>query len=60
MKTAIHPLKRLRYGMLGGALLALMVAPSVHASPPAPPSLHVQAQSWVEVEPDKATLSARL
>ncbi|GGC80191.1 SIMPL domain-containing protein [Vreelandella lutescens] len=60
MKTANHPLKRLRYGVLGGALLALMVAPSVHAAPPAPPSLHVQAQSWVEVEPDKATLSARL
>lgn len=60
MKTATHPLKRLRHGVLGGALLALMVAPSVHAAPPAPPSLHVQAQSWVEVEPDKATLSARL
>ncbi|HDZ45773.1 hypothetical protein LCGC14_0191570 [marine sediment metagenome] len=50
-----------RYSLLGGALLALLSAPFAHASPPPPaPSLHVQAQSWVEVEPDKATLSARL
>nr|WP_298058149.1 SIMPL domain-containing protein [uncultured Halomonas sp.] len=32
-------------------------AASSHAPPP---SLHVQAQSWVEVAPDKATLNARL
>lgn len=50
----------LRYGLLGGALLALLSAPLAQASPPPQPSLHVQAQSWVEVEPDKATLSARL
>lgn len=54
-----HPVKRLRYGVLGGALLALLVAPISQAAPP-PPSVFVQAQSWVEVEPDKATLSARL
>ncbi|ATH78381.1 SIMPL domain-containing protein [Vreelandella venusta] len=54
-----HPIKRLRYGVLGGALLALLVAPISQAAPP-PPSVFVQAQSWVEVEPDKATLSARL
>lgn len=54
--------QRLRYGLLGGALLAILSAPLAQASPShqAPPSLHVQAQSWVEVEPDKATLSARL
>ncbi|WP_141440896.1 SIMPL domain-containing protein [Vreelandella titanicae] len=54
--------KRLRNGLLGGALLALLSAPFAHASPSTPPqpSLHVQAQSWVEVEPDKATLNARL
>jgi uncharacterized protein YggE len=48
--------------MLGVALLALFSAPFAHASTayPPPPSLHVQAQSWVEVEPDKATLNARL
>ncbi|WP_386078744.1 SIMPL domain-containing protein [Vreelandella sp. F11] len=54
--------KRLRSGLIGGALLALICAPLAHASPPhtPQPSLHVQAQSWVEVEPDKATLNARL
>lgn len=54
--------KRLRNGLLGGALLALLSVPFAHASPSTPPqpSLHVQAQSWVEVEPDKATLNARL
>ena len=54
--------KRLRSGLIGGALLALICAPLAHASSPhtPPPSLHVQAQSWVEVEPDKATLNARL
>ncbi|OZT72718.1 SIMPL domain-containing protein [Vreelandella boliviensis] len=52
----------LGYGLLGGAFLALLSAPLAHASPshPPQPSLHVQAQSWVEVEPDKATLNARL
>lgn len=54
-----HPVKRLRHGVLGGALLALLVAPITQAAPP-PPGVFVQAQSWVEVEPDKATLSARL
>lgn len=49
----------LRFSLLGGALLALLSAPLAQASPPVP-SLHVQAQSWVEVEPDKATLNARL
>ncbi|MBT2770720.1 SIMPL domain-containing protein [Halomonas sp. ISL-60] len=63
---AISPIsQRLRsqflgYGLLGSALLALLSAPLAHASPPPQPSLHVQAQSWVEVEPDKATLNARL
>lgn len=53
--------------LLGSALLALLSVPFAHAAPsfpssshPSPPSLHVQAQSWVEVEPDKATLNARL
>lgn len=53
--------------LLGGALLALLSVPFAHAAPshlssshPSPPSLHVQAQSWVEVAPDKATLNARL
>ncbi|MGO1431345.1 MAG: SIMPL domain-containing protein [Halomonas sp.] len=51
----------LRFSLLSGALLALLSTPLAQASPPQPvPSLHVQAQSWVEVEPDKATLSARL
>ncbi|XUO89177.1 SIMPL domain-containing protein [Halomonas sp. KM072] len=54
-----HPVKRLRHGVLGGALLALLVAPITQAAPPSP-GVFVQAQSWVEVEPDKATLSARL
>lgn len=54
--------KRLRSGLIGGALLALVCAPLAQASSPhrPQPSLHVQAQSWVEVEPDKATLNARL
>lgn len=54
-----HPIKRLRHGVLGGALLALLVAPITQAASPSP-GVFVQAQSWVEVEPDKATLSARL
>lgn len=60
MNPATPHLRRLRYGVLGSALLALLVTSTAHAAPPTPPSLHVQAQSWVEVEPDKATLSARL
>ncbi|WP_226912622.1 SIMPL domain-containing protein, partial [Halomonas sp. 3D7M] len=60
MNPATPHLKRLRYGVLGSALLALLATSTAHAAPPTPPSLHVQAQSWVEVEPDKATLSARL
>ncbi|NYT74184.1 SIMPL domain-containing protein [Halomonas sp. QX-2] len=54
--------KRIRNGLLGGALLALLSVPFAHAAPSQPPqpSLYVQAQSWVEVEPDKATLNARL
>lgn len=66
MITLPHQFQRsgsqlVRYGLLGGALLALLSAPFAYASPVQPaPSLHVQAQSWVEVEPDKATLSARL
>ncbi|RBI65653.1 SIMPL domain-containing protein [Vreelandella sulfidaeris] len=62
MPTTLLCAQRLRYGLLGGALLALLSAPLAQASPShqAPPSLHVQAQSWVEVEPDKATLNARL
>lgn len=53
---------RLRNGVIGGALVALLSTPFAYASPshPPQPSLHVQAQSWVEVEPDKATLNARL
>ncbi|WP_083002520.1 SIMPL domain-containing protein [Halomonas sp. GT] len=60
MSSVTPSFKRLRYGVLGSALLALLAASSAHAAQPTPPSLHVQAQSWVEVEPDKATLSARL
>ena len=60
MNTAMQHFKRLRYGIVGSALFALLATPMAYAAPPAPPSLHVQAQSWVEVEPDKATLSARL
>ncbi|MCD6006610.1 SIMPL domain-containing protein [Vreelandella sp. 21] len=60
MNPATPHLRRLRYGVLGSALLALLVTSTAHAARPTPPSLHVQAQSWVEVEPDKATLSARL
>ncbi len=53
-------LPRFRYGILSGALLALLSTPLAFAAPPTPPSLSVQAQSWVEVEPDQATLTARL
>lgn len=53
-------LPRFRYGILSGALLALLSTPLAFAAPPAPPSLNVQAQSWVEVEPDQATFTARL
>lgn len=60
LKTLSH--KKLSYGLLGGALVALLSAPLAQASPSqqVPPSLHVQAQSWVEVAPNKATLNARL
>ncbi|MGO2242192.1 MAG: SIMPL domain-containing protein [Halomonas sp.] len=62
LRTQRFASNRLRYSLLGGALVALLSAPLAQASPPhqAPPSLNVQAQSWVEVEPDKATLNARL
>jgi len=60
MSSVTPSFKRLRYGVLGSALLALLATSTAYAAPPTPPSLHVQAQSWVEVEPDKATLSARL
>ena len=60
MNAATPQLKRLRDGVLGSALLALLTTSTAYAASPTPPSLHVQAQSWVEVEPDKATLSARL
>lgn len=60
MNSLSNHLQRLRYGVLGSALLALLAAPAVQAAPPTPPSLFVQAQSWVEVAPDKATLNARL
>lgn len=49
----------LRYGLMGGAMLALLSAPAVQAQT-VPPGLSVQAQSWVDVAPDKATLNARL
>ena len=60
LKALSH--KKLSYGLLGGALVALLSAPLAQASPSqhVPPSLHVQAQSWVEVAPNKATLNARL
>lgn len=60
MSTPTQHFQRLRYGVLGGALLALLAATSANAASPAPPSLNVQATSWVEVAPDKATLTARL
>ncbi|AZM95357.1 SIMPL domain-containing protein [Vreelandella venusta] len=60
MNPVTPQLKRLRCGVLGSALLALLATSTAHAAPTTPPSLQVQAQSWVEVEPDKATLSARL
>ena len=60
MSSVPHSLKRLRYGVIGSALFALLATSTANAAPATPPSLHVQAQSWVEVEPDKATLSARL
>ncbi|UYV20157.1 SIMPL domain-containing protein [Halomonas qaidamensis] len=60
MSSVPHSLKRLRYGVIGSALFALLATSTANAAPATPPSLNVQAQSWVEVEPDKATLSARL
>lgn len=50
---------RLRRNVAAGALLALISIPMAQAAQ-TPPSLHVQAQSSVEVPPDKATLNARL
>ncbi|WP_447555872.1 SIMPL domain-containing protein [Vreelandella sp. EE22] len=54
--------RKLRYPLMATALVALFCAPTIYAAPPhqPSPSLSVQAQSWVEVAPDKATLSARL
>ncbi|MGM0825722.1 MAG: SIMPL domain-containing protein [Pseudomonadota bacterium] len=49
----------LRRNLAVGALLALISIPMAQAAQ-TPPSLHVQAQSSVEVPPDKATLNARL
>ncbi|MFB9865753.1 SIMPL domain-containing protein [Vreelandella sulfidaeris] len=62
LRTQRLSFQRLGYGLLGGALLTLLCVPLSYASPhpPKSPSLFVQAQSWVEVEPDKATLNARL
>ncbi|RUR43170.1 SIMPL domain-containing protein [Vreelandella populi] len=60
MSSTPARLPRFRYGILSGALLALLSTPLAFAAPPTPPSLSVQAQSWVEVEPDQATLTARL
>lgn len=59
IKKSQH-LQRLRYGVLGGALLALLSVPAAQAASPKPSQLNVQAQAWVEVAPDKATLTARL
>lgn len=50
---------RLCQSIAAGALLSLISIPMAQAAP-TPPSLHVQAQSSVEVAPDKATLNARL
>lgn len=58
--NASHPLaSRLRRNVAAGALLAMISIPMAQAGQ-TPPSLHVQAQSSVEVAPDKATLNARL
>ncbi|WNL41178.1 SIMPL domain-containing protein [Halomonas sp. PAMB 3264] len=53
---------KLRTHVAGTALAALLCAGAAQAStmPTQPPGLSVQAQSFVEVEPDKASLSARL
>ncbi|WP_447928553.1 SIMPL domain-containing protein [Vreelandella sp. EE27] len=56
-------LMKIRYQLLGAAAVtALLCAPSAMAVQPVQPApgLSVQAQSFVEVEPDKAALSARL
>ncbi|WP_447895584.1 SIMPL domain-containing protein [Vreelandella sp. GE22] len=56
-------LMKIRYQLLGAAAItALLCAPSAMAAQPVQPApgLSIQAQSFVEVEPDKAALSARL
>ncbi|WP_346797606.1 SIMPL domain-containing protein [Halomonas sp. Bachu 37] len=58
--------RALRSSMLASAAASLLAtgllvsAPSAMASNAPPPSLSIQAQASVEVEPDKATLNARL
>ncbi|QNI03483.1 SIMPL domain-containing protein [Halomonas sp. SH5A2] len=59
MKFRLPSKTSLRQSLAAGALLTLISIPMAQAAP-TPPSLHVQAQSWVEVAPDKATLNARL
>ncbi|KPQ24224.1 MAG: hypothetical protein HLUCCA13_10585 [Halomonas sp. HL-48] len=59
MKASRPIASRLRRNVAAGTLLALISIPMAHAAQ-TPPSLHVQAQSSVEVAPDKATLNARL
>ncbi|KPQ29347.1 MULTISPECIES: SIMPL domain-containing protein [unclassified Halomonas] len=59
MKPHFLSKARLRHSLAAGALFTLISIPLAQAAP-SPPSLHVQAQSSVEVAPDKATLSARL
>ncbi|MFI0472993.1 SIMPL domain-containing protein [Halomonas sp. HMF6819] len=54
---------KLRTHVAGTALAALLCTGAAQAAtsmPTQPPGLSVQAQSFVEVEPDKASLSARL
>ncbi len=55
-------LMKLRTQVVGTALAALLCAGAAQAATPQPPApgISVQAQSYVEVEPDKASLSARL
>ncbi|MCW4152386.1 SIMPL domain-containing protein [Halomonas sp. 18H] len=59
MKCRLPSKTPLRQRLAVGALLTLISIPMAQAAP-TPPSLHVQAQSFVEVAPDKATLNARL
>lgn len=56
-KTLRHPF----LATLLGTLVVLMSAPSASASAShPPPSINIQAQASMDVEPDKATLKARL